>query len=289
MSEVRTTLKVAYDSSTPNSPLLNHEIDVQALGQFLQGLGSMILAANKVLNDDQEISVRVKAGFNESSFEIPLEIIQLASSLDVLKVIGLSAAGGSFALGGALEVIKKLKNRRIDKIEHGDETNKIVVDGESIECSDRVRDLVINPTFRKAVNKAIGDPATSLDVSKIKFTTISPEGEVLTLELDGDTAKEILASEDVYSKSVETDVYDAKIKFLSAYAERPGGWNIDILGTRRTAELQDEEFLNRLSSPHGSISFGITYRATIKETRTSRHGGRALRKFAIIKVFEPED
>lgn len=288
MSHTRTLLNVSYDSETEDSPLHNHEIDVQALGQLLQGLGGMVTSANRVLNDDQEISVRVKAGFREGSFGIPIEVVQLATSVDVLKAIGLSASVGAFTLGGALQAIRQIGNRKIDTIESTDDGNVIHVDQDMIECNDRVRELVTNKPFRTAVNKAFGDPANAMALSRVKISTQDDDGNDIHLELGAEVVRSLVTTEEIYSKQVETEVYEAPIRFLSAYAKKPGGWNIDLFGTQRVAEVLDEAFLSRLNSPYGSISFGRSYRATIQETRTSRRGGRAKREFAIVRVVDEQ-
>lgn len=282
-----TTFTIAYDNDDQNSPLSMHEMDIEDLAQSLQGLGAALVSANKVLNDDQEIKVRVKAPFKASSFGIPIEVIQYATSVDVLATVGLTVQGANFALGGALEALKRLKGRKIQSLERSEDgKSKIHVDGETLEYSERVCNLVTSPSFRSAVNKAFAAPAEEGKVSKIKIKVGDQDSFV---EITQEQASDLQPADDVYEKAVETDIYDTKIKFISAHAKKEGGWVIELFGKQRSADLLDEAFLNRLNSPYGNLSFGRSYKATIKETKTGRVGGRAMKTFSIIRVLEVPD
>lgn len=286
--EVRTTkFTIAYDSNNEDSPLNKNEIDIEDLAQSLSGIGSVLIAANKAINHDQDMTVRVKSQFQPGSFGIPIELMQYVNSVDILPVIGFSSAAGHFALGGAMEVLRRLKGRKIDSLDPIDESKTLIkVENESIESSPRVCELVVNPSFRNAINKAFVSPVEQGKASVIKIYIEGFEDNPLHLKQE-----EIVSfkpSEEVYSKQVLTFDYTTTIQFLSAHAYASGSWMVEMYGAKKNVELLDKEFIARINSPNGNISFGKKYKVEVRETKTSRIGGRANRTFEIIKVYDNE-
>lgn len=225
----------------------------------------------------------LKETLYQGSFGIPFEVIQYAGSVDVLATVGLIANGASLAAGCAIEAFKRLKGRKIDSIKALDDgISRINVGEESFDYSDRVIDLITHPSFRSSISKSFVAPVEEGKITSIKFINIE-SGD--TLELQQDELSELNPSSEIYSKSVNTDEFEATIRFIAANVGSDTGWLIRLHGRQRSTEILDEEFLSRLESPYGSLKFGLPYRVIMRETRTSRIGGRATKSFAIMKVI----
>ena len=276
-----------YDSKDKNSPLANHEMDLASLTEVLDGMKGMFETANYVINgSEEELDVRVKAGFEKGSFGIIFELFSSPEAIDILKFIGISSAGLFASSGMALEVIKELRGRSIDIVESGDDdkTVNIKVDGQVISCDRQAKKLVTNERFRNSVARVFtgAGRASGLDEIGLKFDK-SEKRSVISI----DQAKDLRRPENLYKKEVSTEVIDeAKVKFLTAHADKQGGWRVEYLGQTIKVEILDAAFLQKLSLADNDFSFGKTFRVNIQKTTTSRVSSkRESKTYKIIKVL----
>lgn len=291
MADTQQTISIFYDNSDPQSDLANHSMGLSELSSALQGLCGVISDANKIINGkESEIKVRIRAGgFEKGSFGIPLEIIQSATDADVLRSIGLVTTGGSIILAGVLSKIQKFKGRSIRSIKRiaKNGTYQLKIDGEIIECSHVEKRLLTDKSFRKHVDMVFNQPMRGGAADTIRINLNSDE-EVATLplELNKKEAQNLATSEDMYMTEVEEDDFDARVRFKSAYAEKSGGWIVDIHGKNRKVEILDQAFLSKLNSDSSNFSFGREFDVILRETTTTKAGSnRKSKSYSIVKVF----
>lgn len=291
--ETHTSFSVFYDSTDEKSPLASHSIDVTDLSDALNGINGALREANRIVNGrDQPIGIRIIAGtkgsFEEGSFGIPLEIIQDPAAIDVLRAIGITVAGSSVLLGGALGVIEKLRGRRVRKIERVKKQGnyELLVDGEKITCSATEKRLVTSKAFRKHIDKIFSDPVenSSADTVRLQVQEYG-DSESGSIELNKAKAQSFAAPDDIFMTETEHEDTLTTVKFKSAFAEKSGGWIVDMFGKDIKVEILDETFLSKLNSDNGEFSFGRRFEVTLRETVTTKGGtGWKSKSYSILSV-----
>ena len=300
MTDRSTSFSLYYDSKDANSPLQRHEMNLSELGDALKGMNDMLVTANQLINGkDERITVRVKAGFEKGSFIIPIEVIQSMTSVDILKVIGLTAASGFFTAGSALEVIRKLRARKIDVIESvGSDQVTVKVDGEIIQCDKLAKKLVENKKFRESVSQVFKRPVTKGGIDQVGFRYFSDDTDQNLGEIDQaepDTVRKVTLEsqealsmdvpDEIYEKNVDTRLDETRIKFLSAHADRTDKWRVTHHGKTLKVEITDDAFLARVRHEDGSFNFGREFTVTMKTTISRRQGSqRDSKMYEIVRV-----
>ncbi|SUC45726.1 Uncharacterised protein [Providencia stuartii] len=150
-------INIVYDGEA----LKDHKMDILFFAESLQGLGNAIYEANTILNGKSEFYVDVDARLIAGSFGFKLSIKRgTESTKDVLKIIGLNTANLIVGEKTVIDVLQRLKGRKVDIIEKNSTTGdvKLLVDGEEIECSSDVEKIVSSPSIRKAIDSFIHKP-----------------------------------------------------------------------------------------------------------------------------------
>ena len=251
----------------------------------------MLLTANRELNGKEEpITIRVKAGFEEGSFGIPIEVIQNVSAVDVLQAIGLVSAGAHFVRGSALEVIHRLRARKIDLVETNDQGHiSVQVGGESIPCSRTAKKLVVNRTFRDAVNQVFAKPVANNGIDEVGLRFFTDEQQEIALIKED--ASSMASPEDIYERIVESEDVEARVKFLSAHADKARNWRVTYNGKAINVEITDDAFLERLRHEDENFNFGRRFTVTMRITTSQRQGyKRTSKTYEIVRVhYEARD
>lgn len=130
----------------------------------------MLEAATRALNGDRvRAQIHVCASFKTGSFDIDLNLATdwllkvcdifvsdtasaAANALEILGALGLVAWKGK---QGLLAALKWLRGRRIDKVELGDQTARLIVDQESLEIELTVLALLRDLAVREALDKLL--------------------------------------------------------------------------------------------------------------------------------------
>jgi hypothetical protein len=285
---IHTNFSVFYDSTDNDSALSQHSISVSQLSAALVGINGAIREANRIVNGEEEpIEVRIAAGgFEEGSFGIPIEIIQDPAAIDVLRAIGITVFNSSIVLGGALGVIQKLKGRKVRKIERVKKESgyTLSVDGETIACSATEKRLVTSKAFRKHVDTIFSEPLEN-STAEIVRLQMQEDGEKRSLDLNKAVAQEFAAPDDILQSETEHEDTFVTVRFKSAFAEKSGGWIIDMFGKDIKVEILDKAFLSKLNSEDAEFSFGRKFEVTLRETTTIKGGiGRRSKSYAILTV-----
>lgn len=257
-------ISISYDGKAH----AEHEIEISELAQSLAGLGDLVHVSNRLLNGvDAPVEVKV-TGFNPGSFEYLVEIVQNASEYkDVLPYIGLA---GAMTSGTLLEILKKLRGRKIDLVEEGSEPNTVLlhVEGEKIECSAEVDALLASKEVRNAVQDLIYDPTRA---EGTEFFRLKDKNGHVILQETKDEAARYKAPNTLFTERKKSEDFEAKIKFLTAHADKSNQWRIEYLGEPYNVRIKDEHFLELIQSQESPNLFGQKYTVklekVVKESR----------------------
>lgn len=140
-----TKIRIAYTGEA----LDNGAMDVRDLAPALMAFGELVVRANEVIGNTQQVKVMLKADdIRKGSFDINMELVQ--SGIEQLKLlIGAADASGLGALltvlgwadigkniiSGVFSLIKKVAGRKIQKVEDNGTCIKIIIENEVI-CTD---------------------------------------------------------------------------------------------------------------------------------------------------------
>ncbi|MEN4168419.1 hypothetical protein [Serratia marcescens] len=281
MAENSQSVSIVYQGKA----LDDHKMDILAFANSLQGLGEAIYAANEIVNGSRDIEVNVDAELIAGSFGFDIEIIQhLPNAKDVLQLLGLSAI--PLALGGAtvIEVLKKLGGRKIDIVETEEQGKpvKLKVDGEEILCSEDVEKIVNAPEIRKAIDAFVRQPLLQEGVDNfvVKESRVS---KVDILKISKDEAEEFKSPKVLFETREEDDVFDTTVTFISAHADKKGGWRVEFQGEKRTVRMEDEKFITLVKSDKAPQIFGELFAVKMKKV-TKDSGGQIQESLSIIEV-----
>jgi len=265
---------ISYDAD--KGDYKEHEIDARTLGRSILGVYDMVAEASALINKGAEVDLKVTSPVKEGS--VIVEFLLLAATpgaLEVLKYIGLSAAGGAIAGGSLIEIVKKIKNRRISKvtIENDSDIAIIEVDGVIIKCNKYVAKLAIDKKVRNSLHNVVQAPISGRDDAKFK---ILDSTDKVIVKIDEEAAHDFspLPSKTLEQEEVtkeETTAYFVQINF-----ESKNGWRVKLGdGTEHAVKLADENFLAKVNQNKQSFSkedlFGVTLekKATYRQTRST--------------------
>ena len=278
MAERSESLSISYDGKAHE----HHEIEISELAKSLEGFGSLVEVSNKLINGiDASIEVKV-TGFKPGSFEYLVEVVQAASQYkDILPYIGLA---GAATAGSLLEVLKKLKGRKIDFVEDVKNSDSVVlhVEGEKVECSREVDALLASKDVRKAVQDLIYGPTRSEGTELFKIKDKS--GKVILQESKSD-AKNYKAPTALYAERKQSEESEAQIKFLTAHADKSNQWRIEYLGQTYNVKIKDELFLELIQSQESPNLFGQKYTVKLEKIVKEARGREPKTSYVIKKVY----
>lgn len=191
--------KIEFTVAYGGDALTKGYMDVKQLAPALLSMGELLDQANQKLNGDRaKIQVNVNADFRKGSFEITLNVNQLFdqvgqivttySAEQILLFLGLSipllAAAVGIPVFGLIQLIKKLKDSKIDKTEKiGDKItihattqngNNIV-----IESDELVFNFYNDPAIRHSLN-AVLEPLNSDGIDEFHTMRDGKEQESIT-------------------------------------------------------------------------------------------------------------
>lgn len=279
---VKEKFSISYDAESGDYH--NHEIDAQILSRSIQGVYDMVAEANALMNKGAEVKLKVTAPAKEGS--VIIDYILLASTpqaLAVLKYLGLTAASSAIAGGALLEVVKKLKNRRIANIviEGESDVAKIEVDGEVIECNKFVAQLAVDRKVRSAVHSVVQAPIAGREGAIFK---VLDEKDNPVVEIDEEEANDYspLPSKSLEQEKVTTDKTTAY--FVQVNFESNNGWRVKLAdGTEHAVTLADEIFMDKVNQSKQSFSKEDLFEIVI-ETKAIYRQTRSTYNYTILEV-----
>lgn len=266
MGELTQNFSIFYDAD--NDSLNEHSINARQIGEAITGMAELVEQSDKILNgENSEIKLNVVAK-KAGSFGVEFEVFQVLNhAVDVLKYLGLSAAGGALLGGPVFSLARRLNKRKIvGTVTHKkDGTTTLKLDDENIIVDENVAKLVINPLIRSALNKVVQKPleGRSNPVFKLEHDGV----EIVRLEGE-DTAKyEPLPRHSLVE--TEVDEKEVNVRFTQVNFDAQTGWKIDWNGESKGVKLEDQAFIERVSSNQAKFSKDDLFVVKLQVKKTS--------------------
>lgn len=273
---------ISYDADSGDYK--NHEIDALTLSRSIQGMYDMVAEASALINKGAEVSLKVTAPAKEGS--VIVEYLLLATNpqaLAVLKYLGLTAASSAVLGGSLIEVVKKLKNRRVVNvvIEGDADTAKIEVDGEVIECDKFVAKLAVDKKVRSALHSVVQAPVAGRDGAKFKVLD-AQENPVLEIEQEVANNYSPLPPKSLESEELRKETKTAY--FVQVNFESNNGWRVKLAdGTEHAVTLADENFMDKVNQNQQSFSKDDLFEIVI-ETKSVFRQTRSTHNYTVLEV-----
>ncbi|MDY7565814.1 hypothetical protein QN400_10635 [Pseudomonas sp. RTC3] len=190
--------------------------------------------------------------------------------LEVLKYLGFSSAGAALGIPSAIQIIKKLRNRKITKltIDKAAGIGTIETDQGVIQCDSKVAALVGNKKIRDAMQKVVQAPLQNKNDAQ--FKVLGQNNEIINIvgetEINDFSPMPIGSLEQEHIEFLHINISFAQVNFDSK-----NGWRIRFAdGKEKSATMQDAGFLRRVKDAEQAFKKDDLYEAKIKITTTER-------------------
>ncbi|MCD5997493.1 hypothetical protein KDX38_28535 [Pseudomonas sp. CDFA 602] len=268
LSEER--FSISYDA--PEDILENHEIDAKELGDAILGMSTLIEETAKLVGrGSAEVKLKVTTPAKEGSLVVAFALMATpATAAKVLAILGLATHASVFAGSTVIELIKKIKNRKIiSVIIDGDDEHATIktTDGE-FKADKTVARLVSDGKVREALHKIVQAPLTGKEgaVFKVLDSEEKPVISVNTEDVDDFSRLPVGSLEEITSETITATVTFSQINFGSKK-----GWRIVLPdGDEHPATLADEAFLEKVTKNQQSFQKEDRYQVKLKTTVTHR-------------------
>lgn len=259
-------IRIAYTGEA----LDNGAMDVKNLAPALMAFGELVVRANEVIGNTQQVRVMLKADdIKKGSFEINMELVQ--SGIEQLKLlIGAADASGLGALltvlgwadlskdilSGVFSLIKKIAGRKIQKVEDNGTCIKIVIENQVI-CTDyNTFKVYMDSKARESVAKIVAPVAQD----GIDGFELRDPGNLDSKEAIESITKDVLnlfeaPETEVVEQEQKPQVMILKIANLSFMDENK--WRFtDGNGNYYWMKIEDKAFLNDVTSRRARFACG---------------------------------
>lgn len=279
---VQEKFSVSYDAD--DGDFKNHEIDALDLAKSILGVYNAVSEANALMNKGAYIDLKVSSPVREGS--VIIDFLLLASTpeaLQILKYVGFSAVGGAVAGGSLIEVVKKLKSRKIVKVtvEAGSDVAIIEVDGERIKCNKYVAQLAVDKKVRDSLHNVIQTPIAGKKNAVFK---VLDEQEDVVLSVKESVAHNFSPLPVGSLESEETSKEKTTAYFVQVNFESGRGWRVKLAdGTEHSVELADEKFMTKVNQNKQTFSKDDLFEIVI-ETKSIYRQTRATHSYVVVEV-----
>ncbi|BCD83683.1 hypothetical protein PSm6_00900 [Pseudomonas solani] len=273
---------ISYDADSGDYK--NHEIDATTLSRSIQGVYDIVSEANALMNNGAEIKLKVTAPAKEGS--VITDYLLLATSpqaLEVLSYIGFATTGTAIVGGSLVEVVRKLRNRRVSNITIDTDSDfaTIEVDGEVIKCNKYVAKLAVDKKVRDALHNVVQAPIAGRKGGKFKILD-AQEHSVLEIEQEIATNYLPLPPRSLEKEEISKDTKTAY--FVQVNFESNNGWRIKLAdGTEHAVTLADEKFMDKVNQNQQTFSKEDLFEITL-ETRAVYRTTRSTFNYTILEV-----
>jgi hypothetical protein len=282
--KIETIFAISYDAE---GDLANHTIDARSLGNAILGMDELIKAAAKIVsNGSSEANLKVLAPAQEGSLEVVFAIFaDPLTTKAILTGVGFVTTGVAVGSATAIEVIEKLKDRKIDKITV-DVTTKIAtldVEGEKIEVPERIAQLVTDKTVRTALHKVIKAPVENLDGARVKFLG---ENNKVEVEIPSEKIKLFEPIKVGSLEEVEIQISQVIVKFITLNFKGTSGWRIQTReGFECGVSIEDHDFMQKVAANEEAFQKDKLYVVNLQHEQT-RSPGKTKNAYTIKRVVE---
>lgn len=279
---VEEKFSISYDAE--EGDFKNHEIDALTLGRSILGVYTVVAEASALINKGAEVELKVSSPVREGS--VVIDFLLLATTpgaLAVLKYLGLSVAGGAIAGGSLIEIVKKLKSRKVAKvtIEAESDTAVIEVDGERIECNKYVAQLAVDKKVRDSLHSVVQAPISGQ--KNAKFKVLNEEEEVV-LAVEEKAAHNFSPLPAGSLESEETTQEKTTVYFVQVNFESKRGWRVKFAdGQEHAVELDDDKFMAKVNQNKQTFSKEDLFEVLI-ETKSKYRQTRSTHYYTVLEV-----
>ena len=265
----------------------NHQIDAKQLANALSNFSDLIIESDRRINgESSSVEVKANAKFIEGSFGIEIIVEHIYANKDVLAFLGFSAAGA--ATNTLVHLIKDLAGRKIaeDIIidEHTGQAKIVLKDGQEIDTSKEVADLLESPSIRKRIDELInGSVGKNGTTSFVVAEDESFQNKLF--EVEPTDAPFYKSNANSTRKPFEILKTEAIIQFTRASRNSgTSGWKMIHLGQEVAVSINDEEFLNSIISDDSPSIFADRFKVELI-TKLRNGLSDSEKKFVISKVI----
>lgn len=279
---VQEKFSISYDAD--DGDLKNHEIDALDLAKSILGVYNAIAEASALMNKGADVDLKVSSPVREGS--VIVDFLLLASTpaaLEILRYIGFSAAGGAIAGGSLIEVVKKLKSRKVAKvtIEAGSDVASIEVDGEVIKCNKYVAQLAVDKKVRDSLHNVVQAPIAGKKNATFK---VLDEEEDVVLAVKESAAHNFSPLPVGSLESEETTKEKTTAYFVQVNFESGRGWRVRLAdGVEHAVELADEKFMAKVNQNKQTFSKEDLFEVVI-ETKSVFRQTRSTHSYVVVEV-----
>jgi len=282
--ESETKFSVKYDGYA----LETNSMDVRDLGPALMSLGQVFDVANKILNgNNQSIKLHVKA-YSPGSFDISFilhiveELQDLLNSNSTNAIINLKEliVGVAGGVGGLFWLIKKLKGKKPDKINHID-NNTIEIEFETIKYTipTKLLRLYQDIEIRRATNQVL----KPLEKDGINYFKINDEKDC-GIEIEKDDLPYFICPDIKEEKIFEVD-HKVAYSILSVSFKEDNKWRLFDGNNIVNVLIKDDDFLNKVENSEISFTKGDILICTIRTKQWQTDNGLKT-EHEVIKIEE---
>lgn len=284
---------VAYTGESVNSG----SMDVCKLAPALLSFGELVSECNKVINGDNAIvNVYVKSDFQKGSFEISFETVQnIASHVksllltepiyplkDILGILGFLGNVSGISGINVLEMIRWVKNRKIDSVTQADENCvKFNIANESKEISILGKKLFESNIVREKC-EGILSPLKNDGIDAFEIRDKSVKEVVQRI------VKDEIPYFEIHGENTEEQVFESDrrcvLKVVGVSFENNYKWRFNGGTTDFSASIEDKEFLKKVNAGEVSFANGVALEVTLKEIQKVSFDGNIKMKNSIRRV-----
>lgn len=273
--------------------LETNEMDVRELAPALVAVADLLEEANFIINGGgSKINVNVHGSFKSGSFGIDFVVIHAIyqSIMTILNSEGMTAANNLLGLLGLKDVgkglvgfLKRLKNRKIQKIENIDsERIRIyITHQDTIDIDPRVLDLYKSPRVRNALEKVIAQPLSRTGIDEFRTSFNDGNESVVVKKEEREYFEMPLLGDEVLGENV-TDAY---LQVVSLSFKEDNKWRFSRGETVFYALVEDKSFLDRIDKNEERFTKDDILKVKLY-TRDVLTGSGFKTEYKIVEVLE---
>jgi hypothetical protein len=279
---VQEKFSVSYDAD--DGDFKKHEIDALDLAKSILGVYDAIAQASALMNKGAEVELKVSSPVREGSVVIDfLLFASTPAALQVLKYIGFSVAGAAIAGGSLIEVVRKLKGRKVAKVTIDVNTDiaTIEVDGQTIRCDKYVAQLAVDKKVRDSLHNVIQAPISGKKNATFK---VLDEDEDVVISVKEVAAQDFSPLPSGSLESEETSKEKTTAYFVQVNFESGRGWRVKLAdGEERAVQVADEKFMAKVNQNKQTFSKEDLFEVVI-ETKSIYRQTRATHSYTVVEV-----
>lgn len=273
------------------------DIDVRDLAPALLSLGDLFQSASATLNGDRvKTSVKVRATAH-ACFEVDLAVTQ--STVDLVKTLidfsgahrqgiadakalsELILAGGGILSGtgyGLIKLLKWLKGRRPDKVEHSDAGTHVYIGEVSVLVDPRTLALAENVEVRTNAKKF----ASAITPGRINEVAAVHGGDKVEITPDDVPSFDLPAPQD---EMLSDEVRRLNLQIIALSFKDDNKWRVTDGAEPFSATIEDVDFQKKVDNSEISFAKGDYLVCDVRE-KQSIISGSLKKERSIVRVIE---